>query len=1565
MQKESFFKTTLYSIGDAVITTDVKGRIQQMNPVAEKLCGWKESDAKNKSIEVVFKIINEITKKKSESIVKKVLKKGHTIGLANHTILISKSNKQIPIADSSAPIKNDDGKVIGVIIVFRDQTAEREKQNALEERERKYSTLVSNLPGFIYRCANDKDWTMEYISDGCKQVTGYSPKDFINNNKLAFNDVIHPDFQKQIWKKWQKLIKEKKYFEFEYPIITKNGKLKWVWERGRGVYSESGKLLFLEGFIEDISKRRNAEEMFKESEQRYKSFFDNSPDAIFLADPDSGKIIDANKAALQLLKMPHSKVVGMHQTQLHPKRLEDHSKESFSEHKKRNDLILPIENFLLTATGEEIPVEVLASTLKTNGKTIIQGVFRNITERRKIEKALQESENKFQLFFEHSKDAMLLLDGEVFFDCNREALNMLGYSSKEEMLSLHPAKLSPEFQPDGLSSFTKAENIMSQAFKNGFMRFEWTHRKKNGEDFPVEVMLTSIPLEGKQILFTVWRDITERKSIELEIQRSRTRMQLLVEGTPHLFFYMQNLDGKIEYISPSVESITGYSVSEWHNQNNWFITDSPINQNARKRTWEHLSGVINTNPVYAEILHANGSKVMIEVYERPIIKDGKVTGLHGVAHDITERLRFEENLKESEISYRGLFNSVSEAIYILDENGIFIDINPGALAMYGYERNELIGKTPEFVSAPNKNDLNSVAAALGKAFEGEKQQFEFWGKRKNGEAFLKDIRLYPGTYLNKKVCIAIANDITEKRKIENALALSEERYRAISNLTSDYLFSTEADENGVHKLTWIAGSFEKITGYTFEEYQKVGGWRAKLHHDELELDDLDLEKLKKNQTVNREIRTFHKNGSLVWVRSSAQPIWDKKNNKLTGVYGAVEEITTRKQSEIIQKVQYSIADAVVKYKTLTELFENIRVELSAIINVNNFFIALYDEKTGMFRSDVDSDEVEEIPEWPAKGSMSGYIIEQNKSVLLTKDDINKLISTGEAGMIGVIPEIWLGVPFKIGGSVFGVLVVQSYDNPNAYDQKSIEILEIVAHEISIFIKHSKAEEETLKLSTAIIQSPTIVVITDPNGNIEYVNPKFTEVTGYTLEEAKWKNPKFLNSGFHDKLFFADLWKTILSGKIWQGELKNKKKNGELYWENALISPIKDSDGKIIHFVAVKEDITEKKTMIEELIVAKEKAEEMNRIKSSFFANMSHELRTPMVGILGFSEVLMNELKDYPNYVAMISSINVSGQRLLETLNLILNLSKLEASKVEVNLKPQNIIPILKESFGFFESAAAKKTIDYTFVSVHSEIVCNIDQLLFSSIFNNLLNNAIKFTDSGSVKLIVSNDSENATISVSDTGVGISEAKQNLIWEEFRQASEGYNRGFEGTGLGLTIAKKYTDLMHGSVSVKSTLGKGTTFIVSFPLTNKNLKSVSPIKTNDNNDVIISTKINPAVRILYVEDDEISVKYVATITKSLYNIDSAKDSDEALNKIKQHKYDAILMDINLRRGMDGLELTKVIRKVDGYKSTPIVAITAFAMGREKEEFLAKGMTHYLSKPFVKNQLLSLLASIVENK
>ncbi len=1817
LQNEAFFRTTLYSIGDAVITTDLNGKIMQINPSAEKLTGWKEAEAKNKPLNKVFNIINEMTGKKIESSCQAVIRSCKKIDLPGHILLIAKSGKRIPITDSCAPIIDDNNKVVGVVLVFRDQTEERVKQTELEEREQKYSNLISNLPGFTYRCLADKNWTMIYLSDGFKKITGYLPKDFINNKKLTYNDIIHKDYQEIIWKEWQKVFKNKTHFEYEYPIITKNGKQIWIWERGNGVYSKEGKLLFLEGFIEninekklaqealtlkntafqsaisansvadlngniidlnsafldlwkypktnevigkpiktflkneneyldiintldkvgfwhgnytakrkdgtefiahgiatrmlsdkgkiigyqasviDITDQKKTEELLKEIEIRYKSFFDNSPDAIFLIDPETSKIIDANKEALELLKLPYKKVIKMNQSQLHPNRLKDYSEKTFYEQIEYIKLKIPVENFLLTAKGEEIPVEILASTLTLNGKKVIQQVFRNISDRRRIEKALQESEDKFRLFFEYSKDPMLLLDKEIFFECNQAAMDLLGYTSKEELLSYPPYELSPEFQPDGNLSIEKARKLIDQAYKEGLARFEWVHKKRNGENVFVEVMLTLIPISGKEFLFTIWRDITERKMLELENQKNKERMQLLVEGTPQLFFYVQNTNGEMQYVSPSVEEITGRSVEQWLKHKRWFTTDSFVNVTARERTKIHLEGKIITDPIYVELLHPNGSKISLEVYERPVFSDGKVVGLQGVAHDITQRMQAEEKLIESEINYTKLFNSVSDAIQILDKDGVFIDCNNGTLKMFGYDYEELVGKTPEFITATDLNDFADVKEHLIKTFSGEIKQFEIWSQRKNGEVFLQEIRLYPGSYTGIDVIIAIGKDITKQKKaeellresekryrliadntadsiavfdlnlnytylspsvsnllgyspeelmslglqkilspkdFENAremfrkgfeeamtdkaytdrtllleieqirkdgkkiwveskmsyimdenempvgllgvtrditerkrfeaeLAFGEEKYRTISNLTSDYIFSTKLDSDDNHQIDWVAGSFEKITGYTFEEYKKIGGWRATLHPEDLEHDNQDLEKLKKNEKVSSEVKTYHKNGSIVWVRSYAQPVWDVENDRLRGIYGAVEDITKRKQTEILQMIQYKIANAVVSFQSITDLFALTREELSSIMDVSNFFIALYDESSGMFNPDIIKGKMKDYSGWIAKGSMSGYVIEQKKSLLLTKDQINELSKSGVAGMIGIIPEIWLGVPLLISGKAIGILVVQSYDNPNAYDQSSVTILEIVAHELSIYIRHKQAEEETLKLTTAITQSPTIVMITDPSNKIEYVNPKFTEVTGYTFEEVKGKDPELLRTYHHKKEFYDDIRNTLNAGKIWYGEILNKKKNGELYWENNIISSIFNDEGVLTHYVALKEDVTEKKKMIEELIIAKEKAEEMNRVKSSFFANMSHELRTPMVGILGFSEFLMNEFEGNPDYYNMVKSINVSGQRLLETLNHILNISKLEASKVEVNLEILNIVPLLQESFGFFKSVALKKNLEYSFKNNYPEIICKIDQQLFTSIINNLLNNAIKFTDFGEVVLSTSIDNNDVIITVSDTGVGISEKKQDLIWEEFRQASEGYNRGFEGTGLGLTIAKKYTDLINGSISVESSLGKGTVFTLRLPIS-KSSPEQKEIKVNIEVHPINESKTpNPMIKILYVEDDEIAVKYVTTITKAYYSVDAATDSDEALNKLKRTKYDAILMDINLRRGMDGIELTKVIRKIAGYDSIPIIAITAFAMGKEKEEFLQQGITHYLSKPFVKAQLLDLLNEIID--
>ncbi|KAB2837508.1 MAG: PAS domain S-box protein, partial [Melioribacteraceae bacterium] len=212
----------------------------------------------------------------------------------------------------------------------------------------------------------------------------------------------------------------------------------------------------------------------------------------------------------------------------------------------------------------------------------------------------------------------------------------------------------------------------------------------------------------------------------------------------------------------------------------------------------------------------------------------------------------------------------------------------------------------------------------------------------------------------------------------------------------------------------------------------------------------------------------------------------------------------------------------------------------------------------------------------------------------------------------------------------------------------------------------KAEEKILTLSKGIEQSPAMVIISDRKGNIEYVNPKFTEVTEYTFEEVYGQNLRLLKSGYHDNSIYKDLWETITKGKMWKGELLNKKKNGELYWEHVSISPIRNEKRDITNFIAVKEDITERKKMMEDLIQAKEKAEKTNQLKSEFLAQMSHEIRTPINTMVSFTSLIEEELRDKKNQELEMcfNGIESASKRVIRTIDLILNMSELQLGTYE-------------------------------------------------------------------------------------------------------------------------------------------------------------------------------------------------------------------------------------------------------------------------------------------------------------
>jgi len=366
----------------------------------------------------------------------------------------------------------------------------------------------------------------------------------------------------------------------------------------------------------------------------------------------------------------------------------------------------------------------------------------------------------------------------------------------------------------------------------------------------------------------------------------------------------------------------------------------------------------------------------------------------------------------------------------------------------------------------------------------------------------------------------------------------------------------------------------------------------------------------------------------------------------------------------------------------------------------------------------------------------------------------------------------------------------------------------------------QAEDQLRQLSRAVEASPTSIVITDTSGRIQYVNPKFTEVTGYTLQELVGEKPNILKTGLTSQETYRQLWETITAGREWRGEFCNRKKNGELYWESASISPISDNAGTITHYVAVKEDITMIKRAQESLSLALDQALEASRIKSHLLAKVSHELRTPLGGILGYAELLQCEsfgpLTDTQKRVA--GQIIESSHYLNSIINELLDAAQIEAKKLALRIDRCSPSAILQKVEASMIPLAHNKGLALT-SSISPTLPDSIygDEQRLQQILTNLVGNAIKYTRTGEVRVnLLYPDPTQWVIQVIDTGVGIPKEARTYIFEPFRQVDNSITQENRGTGLGLSITKQLVDLMGGKIKLESEVGSGSTFTVVLPI-----------------------------------------------------------------------------------------------------------------------------------------------------
>ena len=525
----------------------------------------------------------------------------------------------------------------------------------------------------------------------------------------------------------------------------------------------------------------------------------------------------------------------------------------------------------------------------------------------------------------------------------------------------------------------------------------------------------------------------------------------------------------------------------------------------------------------------------------------------------------------------------------------------------------------------------------------------------------------------------------------------------------------------------------------------------------------------------------------------------------------------------------------------------------------------------------------------------------------------------------------------------------------------------------------KINDELTKLSQAVAQSPWSIVITDTHGIIEYINPAFTSVTGYTHEESIGKSTAILKSGKTLPETYAAMWKALSSGYQWRGELLNKKKNGDLFWESVSLTPLALPNGTVANYLAIKENITERKRMEEEsqkrvhdlddtqsamlnmmddLDEEKEKAEAATMAKSDFLANMSHEIRTPMNAIIGMSHLaLQTELnRKQRNY---IDKVNRSAESLLGIINDILDFSKIEAGKLDIENISFRLEDVFDNLANLVGLKAEEQGLELMF-DLPPELPTALigDPLRLGQILVNLGNNAVKFTEKGevvvSIKVIEQDDtSAELHFLVRDSGIGMTEEQQGRLFQSFSQADTSTTRQYGGTGLGLAISKKLSELMGGKIWVESEPGIGSTFQFTVKLGKQ--QGITSQRRSAATDL-------GAMRVLVVDDNKASREILSSMLASFgLKVDQAGTGETALAQLTEASgfdpYKLVLMDWQMP-GMDGIETTKAIQESYIEEVPTVVMVTAY--GREEAADAAEGVniSAYLTKPVTSSTLLDAI-------
>jgi len=1077
-----------------------------------------------------------------------------------------KDGEWISFEQSRDPVFDDDGRLSYIVTVARPISEEQAREERISDIEHSLQWVFNQIPSACI-CYN-KDGIILRFNTEAEKLYGYTAAEAIG--KPVYEVIAPPEEKESSLKIIREVFKGRSFRGIEWTDRKKDGGRVTVVSNLFPIKDPSDNVLMCVTSNIDISKMKEAEEALRVSEEKYRTLIENIQDGAFVI--QDGLLIFVNEAFARMAGYEVRELEG----------------NEFVNLVAPDDREFVVERYTARLRGEDVPSEYEFDLLHKDGETVISvnmnvgmieyrdgiasiGTVKDITSQKQSEQNLRDSEERFRRLSEASQEGIVIHEMGRILDLNERFAEMFGYEPSELIGSLVYDLAAPDSR----------EQVMKNMMSSYGEEYEATAIKKDGTEFDVEIRGKLFPYKGKVVSITSMRDITSQKRMISELEKSESRFRTVADSLGEGLMITEIETSEFTYVNSRLAEMTGYAPGEMLGKRSYeLLLPEEDWSKIFERDQDRKKGISETYEI--KLRRKDGVYFWTAITATPFRDtDGEIIGTLGIVKDITESRKAESALRASEEKFRVLSDEISDGVAIAIEGRNYW-VNKAFCELLGYSRGELIGREIDFFIVPE--DIAAVKSLIAARRTGGSgpSKCEARARTKDGVVLHVEVSAKKLVFEKEEAIQLILRDVTESREAEEALKKSESQYRSLVESTNAIPWEVDL-ETGL--FTYVGPQAEEMLGYPSELWTDLEFRESIIHANDREsIRNISLLKSLEGADSEIEYRIIAADGRTVWVRDLLSV--EHKDGKPSVLRGFMFDITEKKKAMLLQTALMHISEAASIPVELDDMFRIVHANLNLVISASNFYIALFDEETGVYSIPYGVDEYDRHSDFTQddlKRGLTDYVRRTGKPLFVDNRTHAELKREGEADLVGSPSIIWLGVPIKIEAGVVGVMAVQTYTDEKLYDETDLELLSIIAGHVAQAIQNARSMDALKasegKFRTLAENVPGVIYLcrNDERYTMLYMNDKVLDITGYRKDDFL-EDEVSIAELFHpdDADDIRDIVSAALNARReFHSVCRLKHRSGEWRWIEIFGEGVFDGD-ELLYIEGFFYDITDRK-----------------------------------------------------------------------------------------------------------------------------------------------------------------------------------------------------------------------------------------------------------------------------------------------------------------------------------------------------------------------------------------------------